>query len=226
MKKIAIISLVLVLALGSLGVGYAHWTDQLYVENTVHGGTVAIVWDADEEPYLAWEDNESTFNPPKEVADGYHWYDDPMYWYCDPHTNKCGPEYAFVEVYNAYPGYEIHFTTLVVHNIGTVPVHIRGLDIWDPSGELEFVWTDPPGPAGGPDTMGYFWKDFNGDGVFDPETEEIINVEVVNFVCHQLEPCQSTKGELDLHFKQPMEQCHTYYFALAIDAVNYNEPMP
>ena len=42
MKKIGILCLALVLALGSLGIGFAHWSDQLYVEGTVNTGEVLV----------------------------------------------------------------------------------------------------------------------------------------------------------------------------------------
>lgn len=42
MKKIGLLSLALVLALGALGVGYAHWTDTIYIEGTVCTGSVDI----------------------------------------------------------------------------------------------------------------------------------------------------------------------------------------
>jgi len=43
MKKIGLLALALVLALGALGVGYAAWTDTVTIEGTVNTGTVDIV---------------------------------------------------------------------------------------------------------------------------------------------------------------------------------------
>jgi hypothetical protein len=45
MKKIGILCLALVLALGSLGVGYAMWYEDLYIEGTVDTGEVYAYWD-------------------------------------------------------------------------------------------------------------------------------------------------------------------------------------
>jgi len=42
MKKIGLLSLALVLALGTLGVAYAHWTDTITIEGTVNTGSVDI----------------------------------------------------------------------------------------------------------------------------------------------------------------------------------------
>lgn len=42
LKKIGLLALALVLALGSLGVAYAAWTDEVYIQGTVNTGTVDI----------------------------------------------------------------------------------------------------------------------------------------------------------------------------------------
>jgi len=43
MRKIGLLALALVLALGALGVGYAAWTDTVTIEGTVNTGTVDLV---------------------------------------------------------------------------------------------------------------------------------------------------------------------------------------
>ncbi len=42
MKKIGILALALVMALGSLGIGYAAWTDTLTIDGTINTGTVDL----------------------------------------------------------------------------------------------------------------------------------------------------------------------------------------
>ena len=42
MKKIGLLSLALVLALGSLGIGYAHWTDTLTIDGDINTGWVDV----------------------------------------------------------------------------------------------------------------------------------------------------------------------------------------
>ncbi len=42
MKKIGLLSLALVLALGSLGIGYAHWTDTLQIKGDINNGWVDV----------------------------------------------------------------------------------------------------------------------------------------------------------------------------------------
>ncbi len=136
----------------------------------------------------------------------------------DPHTGKDGYKTLVVKIYNAYPCYEIHFTTIKILNIGTIPAHfteitVEGFDVTDGT-PLVFEWL-----PGFEYEKGVFKDDVDGDG----ELEEIINVEIVNFICHQLDPCHDTKGEIDLHFKQDAEECHTYIFKITIKAVQWNE---
>jgi len=42
LKRMAVLALALVIALGAMGVGYAAWTDELYINGTVYTGTVDI----------------------------------------------------------------------------------------------------------------------------------------------------------------------------------------
>ena len=42
MRKIGILALALVMAIGALGVGYAAWTDTIYINGTVNTGSVDL----------------------------------------------------------------------------------------------------------------------------------------------------------------------------------------
>jgi hypothetical protein len=135
----------------------------------------------------------------------------------DPHTGKLGYKKAIVDVIGAYPSYQVHII-IAIGNLGTLPVHfvnitITGFDVTD-NEILIFEWL----PSFGFE-KGVFKNDVDGDG----DLEDIINVDIVNFVCHQLDPCHDTKGEVDLHFKQDAEECHTYTFKVEIVAVQWNE---
>jgi len=48
MKRIGIISMVLVLAMGMLGVGYATWSQMLFIDGTVHTGTFLTGFESQE----------------------------------------------------------------------------------------------------------------------------------------------------------------------------------
>ena len=209
-KSITLIPLVLILALGISGYGFAHWSDTVQIEGTVEMGSATLAFDPDE--WLDWIDIEELTGD-KDIGWANMYYDVDSYVE-DVHTGKWGYKTLILEMHNAYPQYEVHFTTVVVHNIGTIPLHIVGLSIRDPTGELNWEWEVPP-PAH--ESYGFFWKDFNGNTVYD-DGEEIMNVLIKNFVSTQLEPCDSTKGEVDIDFKQPAEECHTYYLEITIVA--------
>jgi len=213
MRKIGILALVLVFAFGALGVSYAHWSQELYIEQTVKTGTFGIgFWEA-----YCFEDPEVEG---KDVGSINCTMVDQKGEKYDPFTGTMKPVYEriLVNIDNAYPCYFVHIVHTVV-NFGTIPAIITGYDISDPTGELNFEWTTPP-PAS--PAYGYFWKDFNKNGVFDGPDEEIINVKLVNLIGEQLEPCSEEKGEFDLHIKQAAEQGHTYHIKAVITGVQWN----
>ena len=215
-KKIGAMALILAITLSIFGFAYAHWSDMVTIEGTVEMGSLTLAFDPDE--ILGYEDNEGLLPVPKDIGWAEIYYD-PASYVEDVHTTKDGYKILVFVIHDAYPQYEVHFTTVVLHNIGTVPLHIIDVDVWDPSGVLNWEWITPP-PA--TPATGFFWKDFNGNGSYDAD-EEIMNVDIVNFVSIQLDPCESTKGEVDIDFKQSAEECHTYYFALSFEAIQWNK---
>jgi len=222
MKKIGLLCLALVLALGTLGVGYAMWSDEVTIEGTVDTASLTIGF---QELILA-EGAEAegkdvgSITGYMDVLKGEHWVGElgvymPLY------------DKIIVTLNNAYPCYWGHIT-FTVANGGTIPAVITGISLSDPSGELAFEWITPPptSPA-----YGFFWKDLNGNGVYDPPVpgdpfqpgERIILVKYVDNIGAQLEPCDEVKSELDLHVEQAAEQNHTYTFEATINAVQWNE---
>lgn len=215
-KRMLALPVIVILAVSLAGFAYAHWSDMVYIEGKAEMGSLTLAFDPDE--ILSCVDNELLLPVPKDVG----WceiYYDPDSYVQDPHTLKDGYKTLVFVIHDAYPQYAVHFTTVVLHNIGTIPIHIIGMKIWDPMGVLNFEWVVPPPTS---PSEGLFWKDFNGNGVYDLG-EEIMNVVIVNFVCVQLDPCESTKGEIDIDFKQPAEECHTYYFAIEFEGMQWNK---
>ncbi len=99
MKKITLIAMTLVLALGLAGVGFALWSDSLYLEGTVNTGDIGLRWSQDV-PY----DDEIEG---KDVS----------YAEC-----VIVGDTLTITVFNAYPS--ITYTIPIdLHGIGTVPVH-------------------------------------------------------------------------------------------------------
>lgn len=122
MKKIVILGLTLVLALGSMGVGYALWSDALYLEGTINTGELDICM-------ISVADDDSSANG------------------IDPGYNKdvASTSATIVDCYNAtvtvtngYPSYSnfVHFTTEVR---GTVPVILEDIIITNPNPCIEVM---------------------------------------------------------------------------------------
>lgn len=99
MKKITLIAMTLVLALGLAGVGYALWSDSLYLEGTVNTGDIGLVWTQGE----PWD----TEIPEKDVSWGF----------CEIIGNT-----LYITVTDAYPSIYYHFP-IDLHGVGSVPVH-------------------------------------------------------------------------------------------------------
>jgi hypothetical protein len=101
MKKIALLALALVLALGSLGVAYAMWYEDLFIEGTVYTGELDANWSIE-----ACYDNET-----KDYSKV---------------TAEIIGDTLFIYVDNAYPcvTYTVEFD---VSNDGTIPFHVCGL---------------------------------------------------------------------------------------------------
>ena len=222
MKKVGLICLALVLAMGALGVGYAMWWDEVTIEGTVDTASLTIGF---QELFLT-EDDEAegkdvgSITGYMDVQKGLHYIKE---------TGEYMPIYdkIIVSINNAYPCYWTHII-FTIANGGTIPAVITGLDLVDPTGELNFMWTTPP-PAS--PAWGLFWKDLNGNGVYDPPVagdpfqpgERIILVKYVDNFGVQLEPCDEVKSELDLHVEQAAEQDHVYSFVATISFVQWDE---
>jgi len=217
-KKFAAVPLLIAIALSLFGFVYAHWSDYVKIEGTVHMGSLTLAFDPTE--FLDCIDIEEVTGD-KDIGSCDIYYNLTSYIY-DEHTGKYGYKILVFNITNAYPQYEVHFTTVTIHNIGTIPIIISDFIVSDPTGELRWKWEVPPptSPA-----KGFFWKDFDGDGVYDLG-EEIMNVLIKNFVGEQLEPCEAKKGEVDIDFKQPAEECHTYHFEIEIKGVQWNKYVP
>ena len=97
MKKIGLICLALVLALGTLGAAFALWSDTLFLEGTVGTGNIGLEW-SQGDPY----DNEE-----KDISHAE----------CTILGNT-----LFIDIYNADPC--VTYTIPIdLHGTGSVPVH-------------------------------------------------------------------------------------------------------
>ncbi len=99
MKKIGLLVMALIVALGGLGATYALWSDSLYLEGTVHTGDIGLEWSQGE----PW-DTEITG---KDASWGECYIEGDM---------------LYITVYDAYPSIYYHFP-IDLHGVGSVPVH-------------------------------------------------------------------------------------------------------
>ena len=124
MKKIGIICLALVMALGAMGLGYALWSENLTITGTVATGDIGAVWSIED-----YGDNET-----KDVSS------------CVATGN--GTDSLVVTITGAYPcvGYYVDWN---IEGTGSVPIHFADPVINTagmPSGAT-FTFTDTSGDA-------------------------------------------------------------------------------
>ena len=221
MKKIGLLCLALVLALGTLGIGYAAWIDTIYIEGTVTTGS--LCWEftacnmADEIP----PDNPGgDADVPEHLAD-YTCNDGfagQNFWRLDKNVGwgtqniSADGKTLTVTLNNAYPSY---FNSLgfYVHNCGSIPLTID-------HGVLTYGTTEVILNQVGQ----YVPIDFNEDGVYDFEIQWGDNWGL------QREPCQ-TSPEISfwMHVLQPCppSQLDTLTFNITLVAVQWDKyPLP
>ena len=222
-RKIMSLFLLSLIAVSMLGVAYATWWDYVQIEATVNMGELLFgILDIKD-----ITDNEWKLPVPKDVAwcdvelevpeTGVHHLPAETVWH-----------EMYIKVHNAYPSYE-QVIVFNLKNAGTIPVHIVSLLISDPTGELIF-----DDGAVLDDGEGVFMKDVDGDGVLDPIINICINKAAFNpvtgqwecvapLLCNQIDPCTAEVCALFIHFKEPAEECHEYFFKIFIDAVQWNK---
>jgi predicted ribosomally synthesized peptide with SipW-like signal peptide len=142
MKKIGLISLALVIALGGLGIGYAKWSDTVTINGSVKTGSLDLVVERVDGDYV-WK----CLDTGALVYD--HWvYDYTIPGYVDPITPPAnpllvayttsaisGPDKVTISYNNLFPykggawgcppvrrGW---VTSVQIHCVGTIPVHLK-----------------------------------------------------------------------------------------------------
>jgi hypothetical protein len=122
--------MLLVLALATLGLGYAHWEKLLDIKGTVGTGTVNADFDSA-------KTNDPIIEPGKDLDPGY-----------DKDVASCevfgvGTQVLTVTIKNGYPSYScaVDFT---ITNKGTIPVKVNDFDTSAVPPALTVTWTDLP----------------------------------------------------------------------------------
>lgn len=208
MKKVALICLALILALGSLGVSYALWSDNLYINGTIETGTLCWEWTST---------NNLDPGPPNHILD-YHCnpgFEGDIYWQGTKdvgYTTTTIKDAKTIEMTltNVYPCY---FNSISVYgrNCGTIPLHFEWVsfdsDYEDP---IIIDWIDTD--------YAPISLDLDGDGNDD------IEIKWGNHIGSQVHPGKST-GEISfwIHVMQAAPQNETMHFTITFNAVQYNE---
>ena len=177
MKRIGLLSLSLILALGTLGIGYAAWTDTVYIEGTAETADLCVALGNvlildHHEPDDPGGDYPTDY-PDLTCNDGFVLGPDQLnYWESDKNVGWGEVERVWdeekecyktllVTLHNAYPSY-FNGVTFYPYNCGTLPWRIDHVVVsWEQNDVLQqFIITS----AGTHVPM-----DYTGDGEFELE---------------------------------------------------------
>lgn len=138
MKKIGLLCLALVLALGSLGVGYAMWSDTLTIKGNVNTGEVHVI-------FASQYDNDVKNDDPN-VPGSWSGFPSPT-WSGTRYNKDVGSTTSTYEgtsaqflITNGYPSY---WGSVIwdVKNTGTIPVKLHSVTLVELSKGGDPVWT-------------------------------------------------------------------------------------
>ena len=210
MKKIGLLALVLVFALGAVGVGYAHWFDEVYIEGTVEMGDFLVGW----EDIILEEDSD---DDGKDPCDMVCTLEDPE---TSVHHEPVATVHHTLVVYidNGYPQYW-GLNKVTIKNAGTIPAHIVDVIVTPGTGLATATvvsWDTNGNPVD--------WELCNAAG--DPVLDLVICKQEtgLSLICNQLEPCTAEPVDVWVEIKQDgAEECHTYEFSVTIIAVQWNK---
>lgn len=241
MKKIGLLCLVLVLALGTLGMGYAKWSQTLTINGTVNTGTliVGIRDDGTSDPVTSGDDFDQEFDfsqgvsvdLDKDVASTESvngefkcWHDDVKFYHDITFT-----------VTDAYPWYYWE-EYIEIANCGTTPAKIDSLEVyhagaWKPIHTVSSyeVWS---GDLGECIWMGYWKIEWPGQSAIEGKwIDELLST--LQGLDTQLDPCQTAKVTLGFFVFQGIDphehdldppQDATSDMYLRVNFCNWNEP--
>jgi hypothetical protein len=223
MKKIALLSMVLVLVLGSLGVAYAMWSDKLTLGGTINTDDVCVMFTDDfssDDPCTP----EAPYGQIDHTVNANHDYLLGTKDVGCTTVTKENDNTLVVTLNNVYPCYAVKIDSHV-RNCGSVPVvkdqctityvpdPQTGVEVTVPLPDYQWTTIMGPGKEGGMGADGTFgvyeimWGNGTGDQL-DPHSWEGVGDEEDSFYIHVL---------------QPALQNHEYTFTITRLAWNWNE---
>lgn len=206
MKKIGVICIALVLALGSLGVGYAAWTDTVTIAGTVTTGDVNWEFsgmpgqsDAGLDPNCFFDLNGGTWvTMDKNVASTAVAYE-----------AGAEPHLMTVTIDNAYPYYANHIS-FAVHGLGSIPLRVWKVNFLVDDIVVETIYVGDQ----------YIYLDLDGDGADDLE------IWWGSYFGLQLHECNRLDKSFELLVLQAAPQNSRLSFTIEIVAIQFDEYLP
>jgi len=215
MKRIGMICLAMVLALGALGVAYAPWTDEVEITQTVQTGSLEVgvfggyYVEGDDKEILNMTLTHGAHKFDKEIEDAPPWAG------FDPGTHAFYQS-ATISIGNFYPCVVVR-EDFVIGVGGTVPVHLQvDIDIDDDEGVYDHV-----------NIFWEIWLIREGvaapiSGMFTQPALEALD-DIKEFLEDlQLYGCDALVIFLDKHLAQSGPQGETASFTIEVKGVQYN----
>jgi predicted ribosomally synthesized peptide with SipW-like signal peptide len=221
-KKIGLICLALVLALGALGVGYAHWSDTVTINQTITTGEVACGVAAKAYEYPEAENKDVCTVT---VTPGTKRFDKVIGAVPADALFSAG-SHAFydsvtISIAKYYPCLRVD-EDFVIANAGTIPIRLEVTPtICDPDNiyphldykQWKIYWIHKN--AAGAYVCDLKW---NGSGKADVELPKIIG----HLEGFQLHPCESLLIYIDKHLQQEAPQGKSASMQLSIECMQWN----
>ena len=218
MKKIGLLALALVLALGALGVGYAAWTDQVTIEGTVTTGTLSLdvvaysgtqVFKMEDGSayYQEWQNREGVPADPPAGA---------IQLVAHAGARPGGEDERDVVVWfdNLFPCFE-YKANVKLHCAGSVPIHVKA-ELLPLSPDSQALLDDIIAYGGYVRVEGWLWNSLKED------EEDARLVDPTDFI--QMHNCDVLKIVLIIYIPQHdalMERSGS--FMVDINAIQYNK---
>lgn len=206
--KLATLFIVSIMALAGASVGYAMWSETLYIDGWVQTGEVDWeYWNywtqSNIDPTFTHDDHGIDPDFTKDVASNSGTFIDS--------DGDGDPDTMQLTILNAYPLYHDHIS-FWVHCNGNIPIHIWKVIFRDSSGnEIETLYQ-----------TGNVYLDLSGpNGI--PDGEYDILILWGNSFGTQLHFCDSTDMSFGFVIQQPAPQGKTMTFTIEIVAGQYNE---
>jgi len=195
MKKIGLLSLALVLALGTLGIAYAAWTDTITIEGTVNTGTLNIDPVAFSSTYI-YKDTDSdeiaTYFEVKNALGQVVYFEGTIPEHkvlvASAVSEPDGEDAVSFNYSNLFPCQTL-VCDVLLHYDGSVPAKVNDIS-WEFTGDQGGDWITPLLSG---DVVGYA-------RIYDEENEELTDIVVEEG--YQLHECDYVLVWLEFHLPQ------------------------